>query len=504
VTKSGREIVEILRAYDLTQTVWSAAQLAGVDPKTVERYVALRDAGRNPFERERRPRAIDPFLDKLEEWVDDSLGKIRADVAHRKLVAMGFTGNERSTRRAVAEAKAAWRSGRRRTYRPWVPEPGLWLQMDWGKGPDIGGRKTWLFCAWLAWSRFRVVIPVWDCTVGTTSANLDQVFRTLGGVPTFVLSDNAKTVTVEHVAGIPVRHPQMVALGRHYGCSVESCVPFDPESKGGVEATVKIAKWDLVPKAANLLPEYRSFAELAEACLVFCDRVNARPHRETGKRPADRLLIEREALHRVPDLPFALAIGDQRVVDDGQTVRWGSVRYSVPPGHVGQYVWCRVVGEELVVTADTASGLSEIARHALSTPGNPRILDEHYPHHPAGRSILAPKPKPRTPGEIAFLHIGPGAERWLTEAGAIGTVRIRAKMAHAVELAALLGDEVIDTALDMAAEVGRFADGDLASIADHLAAVGALGEVAHSDETHSVQPGTGGWSGFGRPDTAPR
>jgi hypothetical protein len=147
VTKSGREIVEILRAYDLTQTVWSAAQLAGVDPKTVERYVAMRDAGRNPFERDRRPKAIDPFLDKLEEWVDDSLGKIRADVAHRKLVAMGFTGNERSTRRAVAEAKAAWKSGRRRTYRPWVPEPGLWLQFDWGKGPDIGGRKTWLFCA---------------------------------------------------------------------------------------------------------------------------------------------------------------------------------------------------------------------------------------------------------------------------------------------------------------------------------------------------------------------
>jgi hypothetical protein len=165
-------------------------------------------------------------------------------------------------------------------------------------------------------------------------------------------------------------------------------------------------------------------------------------------------------------------------------------------------VWCRVVGEELVVTADTAVGLSEIARHALSTPGNPRILDEHYPHHPAGRSILAPKPKPRTPGEIAFLHIGPGAERWLTEAGAIGTVRIRAKMAHAVELAALLGDELIDTALDMAAEAGRFADGDLASIIDHLAAERAPGEVVTADEAHSVQPGTAGWARLGGQEAA--
>jgi len=24
------------------------------------------------------------------------------------------------------------------------------------------------------------------------------------------------------VAGIPVRHPEMVALGRHYGCTVET------------------------------------------------------------------------------------------------------------------------------------------------------------------------------------------------------------------------------------------------------------------------------------------
>lgn len=498
MTKSGREIVEILRAYDLTQTVWSAAQLAGCDPKTVARYVEARDAGRSPYERGRRPRAIDPFLDKIEAWVEESAGKIRADVVHRKLATMGFAGNERSTRRAVAEAKAAWKAGRRRTYRPWVPEPGLWLQVDWGKGPEIRGRKTWLFCAWLAWSRFRVVIPVWDSTVGTLASNLDATFRAIGGVPTYVLSDNAKTITLEHVAGVPVRHPQMVELGRHYGCSVESCVPFDPETKGGVEATVKIAKWDLVPTAANLLGGYASFDELAEACAEFCEKVNNRVHRETGKTPVARLEIERGTLHRVPHAPFALAAGEQRLVDEGQTIRFGSVRYSTPPGHVGTYVYCRVVGEELVITADTAAGLTEIARHRTSTPGNPRINDTHYPNHPGGRSVTAPRPRPRTPAEIAFLQIGPGAERWLTDAAATGAARIRAKMGHALELAALLGTDVIDTALDMAAEAGRFADGDLASIADHVAALGSLGEVTRADETHSVQPGTSGWDAYGR------
>jgi transposase len=84
-------------------------------------------------------------------------------------------------------------------------------------------------------------------------------------------------VTVEHVAGIPVRHPDMVALGRHYGAVVQTCQPFDPESKGGTEATVKIAKADLVPAMANLLPDYPGFGALEAGCAAWCERVSAWP-----------------------------------------------------------------------------------------------------------------------------------------------------------------------------------------------------------------------------------
>ena len=40
--------------------------------------------------------------------------KIRADVAFDKLTALGYTGSERTVRRAVAEVKANYRRGRRR------------------------------------------------------------------------------------------------------------------------------------------------------------------------------------------------------------------------------------------------------------------------------------------------------------------------------------------------------------------------------------------------------
>ncbi|MBR7512659.1 DDE-type integrase/transposase/recombinase, partial [Mycobacterium tuberculosis] len=114
---------------------------------------------------------------------------VRADIVHERLVAMGFTGTERTTRRAVAQVKAAWRAGHQRTYRPWITEPGLWLQYDFGDGPVIDGGKSVLFCAWLAWSRFRVVLPIRDRTAPSVFAALDVTLRRLGGAPTYVLTD---------------------------------------------------------------------------------------------------------------------------------------------------------------------------------------------------------------------------------------------------------------------------------------------------------------------------
>ena len=78
---------------------------------------------------------------------------------------MGYLGSERTTRRAVAEAKRRWRAEHGRRTRPWITEPGLWMQWDYGDGPEVAGRSTVLFCAWLAWSRFRVVLPLWDRTM---------------------------------------------------------------------------------------------------------------------------------------------------------------------------------------------------------------------------------------------------------------------------------------------------------------------------------------------------
>ena len=216
--KKGEEAMEILEAYDATGSLRAAAALAGCDHKTVARLVAARDAaGGGLPERARCRPLVDPFAGKIDELVDRSRAQIRADKAHGLLVAMGYEGSYRTTRRAVAESKARWRQRNGRRTRPWIPQPGLWLQWDYGDGPDVAGVHAVLFCAWLAWSRFRVVVPLRDKTLASVVIGLDRALRLIGSVPTYALTDNEKTVTVEHVCGIPVRNATIVEVSRHYG-----------------------------------------------------------------------------------------------------------------------------------------------------------------------------------------------------------------------------------------------------------------------------------------------
>ena len=106
---------------------------------------------------------------------------------------------------SLAEIKAQWRLGNTRVHRPWITEPGLWLQYDFGDGPIVDGREVVLLVAWLAWCRYRIVIPLRDWTAPSVFAGLDRIFRILGGAPTYLLTDNEKTVTTGHIAGVPVR-----------------------------------------------------------------------------------------------------------------------------------------------------------------------------------------------------------------------------------------------------------------------------------------------------------
>ena len=73
-----------IRGVRFAGSLRAAADLAGCSHHTVARVVAERDAG-GAAPRICRPRLVDEFLPKIDEWVEESKGKIRGDVAYDKL-----------------------------------------------------------------------------------------------------------------------------------------------------------------------------------------------------------------------------------------------------------------------------------------------------------------------------------------------------------------------------------------------------------------------------------
>lgn len=209
------------------------------------------------------------------------------------------------------------------------------------------------------------------------------------------------------------------------------------------------------------------------------------------------LVEERRFLHPLPASPHTLAFGETRRVSWQSTISVGGALYSVPSELVDERVWARVEGEELVVVhAEAPEGPREVARHQLTTPGQPRILAEHYPPRPAG--ALERRPRPRSSEETAFLALGVGAEAWLVRAAATGAVRVRRKMAEAVDLAKLHGEAEVEQALAVCAQVGRFGEGDLAAILHHQRS-GSHQAAVRASEQRTLQRSTAAWSGFGAP-----
>lgn len=79
-------------------------------------------------------------MPKTEEWVDRSQRTVRTGKLHERLQLLGFTGDERTTRRAVERAKGAV-AGRPPSYLPAVDRRARSLvSVRLGMGPKVPGQ----------------------------------------------------------------------------------------------------------------------------------------------------------------------------------------------------------------------------------------------------------------------------------------------------------------------------------------------------------------------------
>lgn len=446
--KSAREKMNMIAAYKDVGSYRGAAAICGTTPKTIKRAVQ-RAQSLGQVERKRREKNVDAVRDLVAKRIDKTHGRISAKRLLKEATAAGYTGSARNFRRLVAEEKAAWRSQHHRGRRPGVWSPGETLIIDWGQEGPLH-----VFCAVLAWSRFRFVRFAANETAATTLRLLAECFEILGGVPKVVLADRMGCLKATTVANVVVPTATYVRFTAHYGFRPDFCEAADPESKGMVEHLVGYAKSDLV------VPSELSVGDLVAAnagAVLWCAEVNAKVHSEICAVPDERLVTERALLGHLPSLRPSIGARVTRKVDKLSCVRFGSARYSVPVALVGRTVEVEVAdGCIRIVHLGTT-----MAEHALVPPGETSVADEHY-GGPRPRPRRAPRP--RSAVERAVLELGPAAEAFIVGAAAAGASTLGSELPELLRLEAAFGRDPVISALERAVAFGRWRVGDVRSI----------------------------------------
>jgi transposase len=442
--------MDIIAAYREAGTYRGAALIAGTTHKTVRRVIARHEAGGAAPERAPRARNYDAVAALVTERVGKTQGRISAKRLLPAARAAGYAGSDRNFRRLVAAARQGWRREHHRGRRPAVWSPGEHLVIDWG---TLAGLHV--FCAVLAWSRFRFVRFAADERAATTLALLAECFEVLGGVPGKVLADRMGCLKGGVVANVVVPAGEYVRFAAHNGFRPDFCEAADPESKGIVENLVGYAKRDLmIPQAP-----FGDLAAANAAAAAWCAEVNGAVHSEICAVPAERLVIERELLGPLPSLRASIGRMVTRKVDRLSCVRFASARYSVPVRLIGEQVRLHTDDGRLLVIM-TAAG-QVVAEHVLVAPGEASVRDEHYGGpRPAPRRAVRPK----TAAEKEFCALGPVAEAFITGAAAAGATRLPAELAELNTLRAAHGNDAFAAALDRAVAFCRWRAGDVRSI----------------------------------------
>ena len=202
--------------------------ISGTTHKTVKRVIARHEAGGGAPERVPRGHNYDGVAVLVAERVDKTQARISAKRLLPAARAAGYAGSARNFRRLVAVAKQAWRADHHHERRPAVWSPGEHLVIDWGAE---GGLHV--FCAVLAWCRFRFVRFAADERAATTLAMLAECFE----VPGTVLADRMGCLKGGVVANVVVPAPEYLRFAAHYGFRPDFCQAADPESNAYAEGS---------------------------------------------------------------------------------------------------------------------------------------------------------------------------------------------------------------------------------------------------------------------------
>jgi transposase len=360
------EVREVLRLWLRGEGIRGVQRLAGVDRKTVRRYVTAaqglgldRAGGEDQLSdvflgqvveqvRPHRPdghgqawQVLQAHREQIRVWVEkDDLTTVKIGTL---LARQGVVIPARTLDRFVVEVCGP-RRGRAVTVRVADGAPGREVQIDFGRmgliGDPVTGRRrvchALIFTACL--SRHCFVWPTFAQTTAAVIEGCEAAWEFFGGVFHVVIPDNLTPVVTAADAVEPRFNQAFAEYAQDRGFLVDPARVRRPQDKPRVERQV--------PYVRRSWFAGESFVDLGDArarAVFWCRSVaGLRVHGTTAVRPAEHFaLVEAPCLRPVPAWPYDLPVYARPKVHRDHHVEVAKALYSVPGSLIGSRVEVR-------------------------------------------------------------------------------------------------------------------------------------------------------------------
>jgi transposase len=259
--------------------------------------------------------------------------------------------------------------------------PGEEGQFDWSDCNDWAARWGWdqelhCFGAILCWSR----LTLWWFTDSIdrehTFEGMVRFFEHVGGMPAAMRTDRMGALGRSQGKRFRLFAPSL-EFARHHGIELATCQARDAKRKGKIERPFRPLKEAFLDELDILGPPADVEELNVRAQQWLARRVWAVTHRTTGEPPLERLAIEQPFLRSLPPARFDTAYVEPRRVHVAlPLIEWRGVRYSVPPGCLGQRVEVRQNVDEHRIVVRWAGTI--VATHRLGGRGVREVWDPEH------------------------------------------------------------------------------------------------------------------------------
>ena len=361
------EIREVLRLWLRGEGVRGTERLAGVDRKTVRRYLAaaqglglVREGGEQqlsdefmgsvvelvrPHRRDGRGRAWGLLVaqhEQIEKWLKTE--QLTVVKVCELLARRGIVVPERTLHRYALEVCDVGRGRRGTTVRVADGKPGDELQVDFGRlglipDPDSGRQRV---CQGLIFtpvvSRYTFVWCSFRQTIEDVIAGCEAAWAFYDGVFATLIPDNLKAIVDGAHSTDPRLNEAFIEYAQDRGFLIDPARVRSPQDKPRVERTV--------PFVRNSFFAGETFIDLADAqrrAVLWCqDRAGMRVHGTIQARPAEVFKVEEAPVLRpAPTERYDLPLYATVKVHRDHHLEVGKALYSVPGNLIGTHVQVR-------------------------------------------------------------------------------------------------------------------------------------------------------------------